>query len=367
MAKKKNNNSLTQQMVREENHKLLVAEYREVLGRSYERATLWWAKLKGKAVDDFGVDDYESCHYSWQLLNALNGLTIDVELSDGSKSKTIDIGTQYIDKTFAILSATFGGAKAQSDLDEKREYIELCLSKFKMEALTERLKKASVSILKLHYSDISWNGVDFVFDSRRATYGSSDTMRWILTSEDGISRIISSLGKEQVVINMNTSSEEESEEKKVLITDTKARIFEFGVVDVATGNRYFVSAPSASSTRHVDFPFLKADSHEEVIDLWCQITGCSNLSELASLIGKTKDGKVLLNLAKFKARIAQNGANSLDVSRSASERVASFLRNVNVVYVPDCVGSISKPYKKQGAVGELVFEHEDGTVTSETV
>jgi hypothetical protein len=220
----------------------------------------------------------------------------------------------------------------------------------------------------MNFADLVDTGSGYVFDSRRA--GTSDTaMRWILTAEDGISRILSSLGREQVIVKMDTADLEGGEpEMAERYRQMKEQIFLNGITDIASGKHYLCSAPSASSTRHCDFPFVMADTPQEIYDLWCEITGFNDITDLAGNIGSRKDdGSIYVVFAKLKARIAQNGANSFSTGKLATETVRARLRNAKVLFVPDCKGTISVPYKKITATGVLSMEHPDGTITSERV
>ena len=356
--------NMVQAYVDAENRKLLVEEYRERLGSSYSRATLWWSILNKKAVNAFDADDFEKLSTQWNILMALNQNLEVVEFEDGSKANKLALESIYVDRTYKVLHASFGGPDAKTQ-EEKLDMINVYLSRFKTDALSEVVHKASCRVLKLHFNDLVNTGNGWVFDSRKTK--ESQTMRWILTAEDGISRLLSDLGREQVVINMNTADQESGDEEKEMLRVSKEQIFEFGVTDVATGKHYLCSAPSASSTRHVDFPFVKATSPQEVYDIWCLITGYHNIDELIEGVGSKKDGKLYVVFAKFKARIAQNGANSIDTGKHGSNLALSILRGAKVDFVADCHGTISKPFKRQGELGELIFEHPDGTVTSERV
>ena len=350
---------------------LLIQENKERFGRSYDKATMWYSLIHKKSVSKFDYSDYEDCYQQWNIMVALGQMVTPVELENGSKENVLSLETRFIKRTFEICAEIFNlQSDAQSE-EDKLDFINSCLNQFKRQTVSETLHKASCRILKMSFEDIneSPNG-EWVFDSRKATKATSGTsMRWILTAEDGISRLLSDMGREQVVVNLNTTETENgSKEQEAKNSAVKEQIFLHGIRDIATGKHYLCSAPSASSTRHVDFPFVVADKPEEIYDLWCQITGFSDITELVGNIGhRNDDGSITMVFAKVKARIAQNGANSLSTGKTASERIRERLRNANVVFVPDCKGSIDIPYKKISAIGVLSMEHPDGTVTSERV
>lgn len=344
-------------------HALMIEENKERFGRSYDRATTWYALLNNKKVKNFSEDDYRICYYQWQVFNALRQMVEPGE--DGSKDRLIIEG-RYIDKTFAVMEKVYqiDSTDVVSE-EDKIDYIQSCLSRFERQTVSETLHKASCNVLKMSFTDIMNYGNGYIFDSRKAGIGD---MRWILTSEDGISRLLSEMGKEQVIINMNTQPLESSEEEGERLRVIKECIFRDGITDIATGKHYLCSAPSASSTRHCDFPFIVADSPNEVYDIWCEITGFTDIIDLAGNIGNRKDdGSIYVVFAKLKARIAQNGANSLSTGLTSTERIRNRLRSAKVVFVPDCKGTVATPYKKITERGVLSMEHPDGTVTTERV
>jgi hypothetical protein len=343
-----------------------VQENKERFGRSYERATLWYSLLNKKPVISFTSEDYDTCYNQWQVFNALGDMIGTVELEDGSNVDKLILEEKYIDKTFRLMTTIFGVSETSVTNDDKIDFIQSCLSKFKRSTQSETLHKASLKIIKMSFEDIQNTGNGYIFDSRKCGTGN---MRYILTSEDGISRLLSDMGKEQVVINLETSYlEGDSLEEKERYRAMKENLFLNGITDIATGKHYLCSAPSASSTRHVDFPFVRADSPSEVYDIWCSITGFANLDELASNIGhQNSDGSISMVFAKVKARIAQNGANSLSTGKTATERIRNRLRNASVVFVPDCKGTVNTPYKKIISTGVLGMEMPDGSNIEERV
>lgn len=348
-------------------HALMVRENKEKFGSSYERATLWYSLIHKLPVKRFTDDDYRICYHQYHLFKALEEMTMTIELEDGTSKDVISIGQEYIDKTFQVMQKVFGvNDEAKTD-EDKLGFIKLCLDKFKRQTQRETLHKASVRIIKMTFADVSNDGNGWVFDSRM-TNDKGSTMRYILSSEDGISRLLSEIGREQVILNLNTADIEENAEDEEKNRKAKEEIFLNGITDVATGKHYLCSAPSASSTRHVDFPFVKANDPEEIYQIWCEITGFANIDELVANIGsRNADGSISMVFAKVKARIAQNGANSLDTGLTATERIRERLRNAKAVFVSDCKGSISVPYKKITEVGVLCMELPDGSKIEERV
>jgi len=346
---------------------LTVNEYKDKLGRSYERATTWYSLLNKKPVKAFSKEDYDLCYHRWNVFVALGEMVGTVELEDGSNVDKLQLEQSYINKTFILMQNVFGVNSSNAVTDEdKLAFIQSCLNKFNRDTQTETLHKASIKIIKMSFEDIQDTGNGYVFDSRKCGTGN---MRYILTSEDGISRLLSDMGKEQVVINLNTSHLDGGDkDKEEMYRAAKEKLFLDGITDLATGKHYLVSAPSASSTRHVDFPFVRADKPEDVYDIWCKITGFSNLEELAGNIGKRNpNGSISVVFAVVKARVAQNGANSLSTGKTASERIRNRLRNAKVAFVDDCHGTIDVPFKRISSTGILTMEMPDGSKVDERV
>lgn len=349
-------------------HVLTVQENKERFGRSFDRATTWYSLLNKIPVKKMNSDDYDICYGWWQIMSALEQMTGTIELEDGSKTESLNLEGHLIDRTFRVMQIIFGLQSDATNENDKLEFIHQCLNKFQRQTQHKTYHKASTRVLKMNFADLVDTGNGYIFDSRRA--GTSDTaMRWILTAEDGISRILSSLGREQVIVKMDTADLEGGEpEMAERYRQMKEQIFLNGITDIASGKHYLCSAPSASSTRHCDFPFVMADTPQEIYDLWCEITGFTDITDLAGNIGSRKDdGSIYVVFAKLKARIAQNGANSFSTGKLATETVRARLRNAKVLFVPDCKGTISVPYKKITATGVLSMEHPDGTITSERV
>ena len=342
---------------------MTIQENKERFGNSYDRATMWYSILHGIPVKKFTATDYDQCYSQWQIMTAL-GQFVDVVEVNGRKYDKLNLEDRFVERTFDIMRDMFGIKSDAHTKEDKILLINSCLSNFQRQTESKVLHKASCRVLKMSFDDLQDTGNGYVFDSRKA---GQSTMRWILTSEDGISRLLADMGKEQVVVNLNTADSEDGAEVEAMYRKAKKLIFKDGITDVATGKHYLCSAPSASSTRHVDFPFVVADKPKEIYDLWCNITGFSSIEELASNIGSSKEGKIFVVFAKLKARIAQNGANSLSTGLTASPRVRERLLNANVVFVPDCKGTIDTPYKKISSLGVLSMEHPDGTVTYERV
>lgn len=349
----------------------VVREVRESLGRDYQRVLTWYHIIHPH-VKKMHDEHYQEMMVQWRLCKAVEGM---IEVDEESSLSTCTVEEQYLERTYRFFTMLFNGDKlAQCDDSEKRAYIAECMSQFTRETSTETLHKNSISLLKLSLEDITFDASGLAtFDSRNASVfvgsdiqNKSKSMRWVASSEDGISRLLKKYGLSQVIVFMGKQAS--SEEEAVGLLESKRLIFLNGITDVSTGKHYMCSAPSASSTRHADFPFIEASCPMDVYKVWCEITGFKTIEDLVAGIGSFKDGKYIVNLAKLKARIAMRGSNSFDTYKLVSnENVLWKLKHPNVDYVSDASGTTDVPYKGITSPGILEMKNPDGTVTTERV
>lgn len=348
----------------------VVREVKESLGRDYQRVLTWYHIIHPH-VKKMGDEHYQEMMVQWRLCKAVEGM---IEIDEESSLSTCTVEEQYLERTYRFFTALFNGDKTQCDDSEKRAYIAECMAQFSRETSTETLHKNSISLLKMSLEDITF-GPDGLatFDSRNASVfigsdiqNKSKSMRWVASSEDGISRLLEKYGLSQVIVFMGEQGK--TEEDKAIMLSTKENIFLHGITDIATGKHYMCSAPSASSTRHADFPFIEADSPADVFKIWCEITGFKTIEDLISGIGSFKNGKYIVNLAKLKARIAMRGSNSFDTYQTVQNPdVLWKLKHPNVDYVRDAKGTTSVPFKGITSPGVLEMKNPDGTITTERV
>lgn len=349
-----------------------IESVKESLGNDYKRAITWY-RLLHPEISKMKVENYKTMENQWKLILSVSNM---IETDEENNISTCTVEEKYLEKTFRLFSSVFNGPKIIPDEDTMRKYIADCLDTFKQQTVSEVLHKNSISLLKMSMEDIEFDiHGNAVFDSSKAstfmggtidkkTNGSN--MRWVLSSEDGISRLLDKYGKSQVIVFMGTTAK--TDEEAMALHEAKVNIFKKGITDVHTGKHYMCSAPSASSTRHADFPFIEADTPEDVYKIWCEITGFKDIDSLVKGIGKNKDGKVVVNLAKLKARIAMRGSNSFDTYKTVSnEDVLYRLKHPRVDYVRDAKGETCVPYKGITAPGVLEMKNPDGTITSERV
>lgn len=358
-----NNNKKTESIIKK--------SVREELGNDYSRVLTWYHILHDdiKFMKD---EHYQEMIRDWKIFNSVSAM---VEINQETKENVLVLEDQFLDKTFRRFSYLLNGPKTRLSDKEKRKYILDCIELFKHQVSTETLHKESISLLKMSLDDIEFdaNGNAF-FDSSKASVYLGDNisvnkntdMRWVASSEDGISRLLKKYGLSQVIVFMGKQAS--SEEEAVGLLESKRLIFLNGITDVSTGKHYMCSAPSASSTRHADFPFIEASCPMDVYKVWCEITGFKTIEDLVAGIGSFKDGKYIVNLAKLKARIAMRGSNSFDTYKLVSnENVLWKLKHPNVDYVSDASGTTNVPYKGITSPGILEIKNPDGTVTTERV
>lgn len=348
----------------------VVREIKESLGRDYHRVLTWWHILHPE-VKKMKDEHYKDMEREWRLVSAVSEM-IEVDTDTGLSTCTVE--EQYLERTWRIFTRLFNGSKIPCEPDAMRSYITECIDQFKRETSTETLHKNSISLLKMSLEDITFGSDGLAtFDSRNASVfvgsdiqNKSKSMRWVASSEDGISRLLEKYGLSQVIVFMGEQGK--TDEDKAIMLSTKENIFLHGITDIASGKHYMCSAPSASSTRHADFPFIEADSPADVFKIWCEITGFKTIEDLIAGIGSFKDGKYIVNLAKLKARIAMRGSNSFDTYQTVQNPdVLWKLKHPNVDYVRDASGTTRVPFKGITSPGVLEMKNPDGTITTERV
>ena len=349
----------------------VVKEVRESLGRDYHRVLTWY-HIMHPHIKRMRDEHYQEMAREWKLCKAVEGM---IEIDEESSLSTCTVEEQYLERTYRFFTMLFNGDKLiQRNDSEKRAYIADCMAQFTRQTSTETLHKNSISLLKMSMEDIQFDSAgNAVFDSRNASVfigsniqNKSKSMRWVASSEDGISRLLEKYGLSQVIVFMGEQGK--TEEDNATLLSTKENIFLRGITDIASGKHYMCSAPSASSTRHADFPFIEASCPADVFKIWCEITGFKTIEDLIAGIGSFKDGKYIVNLAKLKARIAMRGSNSFDTYQTVQNpNVLWKLKHPNVDYVSDASGTTKVPYKGITSPGVLEMKNPDGTVTVERV
>lgn len=223
--------------------------------------------------------------YAWELATATRWFAI---VSTILNDETVVTEDNIVD-VVKVLKKIYPDVTGSDD----RDYVRSVIGLFNTEVNTETVHKTNVPILKLTLKDVFFDakGNAFIDSSKASTFLGQDvvtkdkkkTMRWVETAEDGITRILQEEGRSQIIIFFGeTPLDDPSPEEEI---NFKKPILEFGLTDVATGKHFLCSAPSASGTRTADFPFVEADTPEQVFDIWLKITGFSTMEELLGNLG----------------------------------------------------------------------------------
>ena len=373
------------------------------MGISFNKAVDWYRAIHN--IDP----EYELPE--WNLINMRREWGIfshlrDIVVINEEGASGVSLEAKYIDTTYKVCRSIFA-KDYNPDLsipsDDKLDYINQCIASFKLQTESETLHKEALSILKLSTDNIEFtkDGAAY-FDSSQASSFVGDSikdnkkgMRWVGTSENGISRLLNNLGLSNVVVFMG-DTEVPKEVKEV--------IFNHGITDRATGKHYMCSAPSASSTRNAAFPYVEADTRTDIYNVWCLITRFKNMKYLLEGLGSKievtdsdsvdpnsipefmdnndivdvivewkgkpttahafkENGKVfvyVVNIAKFKARIAMDGSASFPIFElTKSETILSILKHPNVDYTNDPKGTVTGNYKYISSPGVLTMKNGD--------
>lgn len=378
--------------------------YRDIkkeMGISFNKAMDWY-----KTIHNIDSDVKLP---EWNLLNMKREWGIfshlrDMVVVNEEGASGVSLEAKYVDSTYKVCRSIFAkdyDPNLNIPDEDKLDYINQCIASFKLQTESETLHKETLPILKFSTDNIEFNedGVAY-FDSSQASsfiggdiHDNKKGMRWVASSENGISRVLNNLGLSNVVVFMGDDS---------VPVEVKAVIFDHGLTDRATGKHYMCSAPSASSTRNATFPYVEADTRTDIYDIWCLVTGFKNMKYLLEGLGSKVDvtdevdpnsipefmdnndivdvvvewkGKpttahafkengvvsvYVVNIAKLKARLAMDGSASFPIFElTESERILSILKHPNVDYTKDAVGTVSVPYKYISAPGVLTMKDGD--------
>lgn len=272
--------------------KKLKEAVRMELGDQAPKACAWWKAMKPhvkKFSDDPDAiqDETKRIIKTWEFMSSL------LKITNGESIDWTKLPPQVtVEKTYRhVLALYHDGYIAEKDIPDKSQEemiadIVSCIKKFDLQNFTETIHKENVPLLKGSLADIQGFMPDgsAIIDSSKAsnfiseaiTINTDSTLVWVTTAEDGISRILQEQGRAQIILNMSDPNVDE---------EIKRTIFLKGIYDVATGKHFMMSAPSASATRHGDFPFVEASTPEEVFEIWCETTGFTNMNDLLEGLG----------------------------------------------------------------------------------
>lgn len=337
-----------------ENHKearkVVINEARsfakEELGKDFGKAVSFWKQLKD--IKYMSANDYTEMVDKWKILTSLFN---DIE-ENGVENRAITdslIGTAEKLKDIFCPTADI----SHYNDNELKEFINNYLEEFSLSVFSKRLKKENTEIIKMSMDHISFNenGIAYFDSSKASKFTGKEVkshktdMRIVESSEDGISRMLTEKGLSSITIFMGKTAQ--GEEEMALINNCKDNIFRNGIIDVATGKHYIFAFQNPSSCRKSNFMFVEANSWNDIVALWCEITGFKTFDDFKAEFFDA-EGKVVM--AKLLARISTRGSNSFNLSKISpvwSEKIAK----ANISYCKDPKWSITRDFKAMKGPG----------------
>ncbi len=309
---------------------------REELGVDFGKAVTFWKQLRyvGKMTD---ADYYEMLE-AWKILVSLSG------------DEVIGDSLAHTAESLKKIFCPAADISSYSD-EELAEFINDSIRDFVLSAYSERLKKETSEIIKMSMEHIQFvgdaNGYAqcFTDTSVAAKYIGDEVrhnkskMRIVETAEDGISRMLTEKGLANLTVFMGQSSQDKAVMATLLAQ--KEFIFKNGFTDVATGKHYMFAFQNPSSCRKANFMFVEADTWEEVVTLWLEITGLETWEDFVEAFF---DSKGEVNFNKLLARVSTRGSNSFNLSK-VSPRWAEEIANLNIDYFTDPEIEITRDFK----------------------
>ena len=392
------------------------------LGKDFFKAVMFWKKINN--LEFIKTEDYAELTEAWLKLTGL------LTLVDKDK-KYVNLTENPTDVASALLSLfgdndDFGKARDTvsdwKDESECRNYILEVLKEFNLRAFTERISKDNYSLKKICISDIRYDGdingkgeehPSFYFDKffyDPAELGNEKApengVSTLLTSEDGLSRILQAKGIDTISVLMdcdlkdmplyaeikyNESTHEFkvsknldewiklfANESYVDYYQTYCNIYEnnkefaeelwnkghyhlstfteFGELAkhlliregfTSEGKHYMPAIQSASSTRQATITFMEVKSEtleERRKEVMDFWLESTGFKKEEDLIREFCNDNEETNIAKFIARLSMRGSNSFSLEVINPE-IDKVVRNWNVKYVADKKTFVKRTYK----------------------
>jgi hypothetical protein len=326
---------------------------KEELGKDFAKAVSFWKQLKG--VKYMSANDYTEMVEKWFILTSLFN---DIE-ENGVENRTITDSLMGTAESLKEIFCPTADISAYTD-DELKTFINNYLEEFSLSVFSKRLKKENTEIIKMSMDHISFNenGIAYFDSSKASKFTGKEVkshktdMRIVESSEDGISRMLMEKGLSCVTIFMGKTAQ--GEEEMALINNSKANIFRNGLVDIATNKHYIFAFQNPSSCRKSNFMFVEANNWNEVVDLWCEITGFKTFDEFKAEFFDA-EGKVVM--AKLLARISTRGSNSFNLSK-ISPVWAEKIAKANISYCKDPEVTIIRDFKTLKAPGCMEMQQD---------
>ena len=298
-------------------------EARGALGLDYAKVMNFYKLIND--IEFMDVQDYADMVEFWGKLRPL-------------------LGTDVIDDIHGVANDLKEMFCPEADLssysnEDLRAFIMEQLHYVNVSVFTDHLKKASTDIMKMSMANIDFQENSASFDSRTIIHNKS--------SEDGISRMLDEKGISSITLFLGDTGI--SPEQQALIDAAKEKLFRYGITDRHSGKHYRFSFQNPSSTRKANFMFVEAKTHEEIEQLWCEITGLPNMEAFKEAGLMDENG--FINVAKFLARISTRGSNSHNIDIVAEPQWADQIKRANIKYVKDVETYITRPYKTMVAPG----------------
>jgi hypothetical protein len=337
-----------------ENHKearkVVIAEARDnaknELGKDFTKAVSFWKQLKG--IKYMSANDYTELVDKWKIITSLFN---NIE-ENGVENRTITDSLIDTAESLKNIFCPTANISNYSD-DELKEFINNYLEEFSLSVFSKRLKKENTEIIKMSMDHISYNenGVAYFDSSKASKFTGKEVkahktdMRIVESSEDGISRMLMEKGLSSITIFMGKTAK--GEEEMAMLNNCKDNIFRNGLIDIATGKRYIFAFQNPSSCRKSNFMFVEANNWNEVVALWCEITGFKSFDDFKTEFFDA-EGKVIM--AKLLARISTRGSNSFNLSK-ISPVWAEKIAKANIDYCKDPKWTITRDFKTMKGPG----------------
>lgn len=356
------------------------------LGINYDSAVMMW-KSMNPDKKHLSVDDYNSLSDFWVFAEKL--AEVDVQHTNFTVHQIAEACRKryfYSTSPSEIFKMTE---------EEALVYIQNVID-FHNNAKKMAVKpKSTYSVIKMGLADINADGT---FDSRLAMdltgvdiKEATGTMRKVLTCEDGLYRYIKhiqgphydeafaqclalgytpeqarieAMGLNMVSIDYNV---ERDNEQQLILKDFISRN---GIVDIATGDKYFFLKGTPSESRKGCVTFICQNQNrgwQETFDWWYVFTGTNNFNRFAQSLGKPVDGtqnswslrlyqeqglpqetfegfcsrmdlpvtEYKFNLSKMMTRLASQGSNSFNSKALMDPEMYDELKQSKVLIVPD--------------------------------
>lgn len=323
-------------------------EARVAIGNDFGRAERWYKNMNN--VTNMTAGDYQQLVTDWSVLQSLH-LCDAVDDIDTAVAELMRINHCTTDTS-------------NWTIEDKTAYVKEAVDGFVTSVFTETLTKEQTVVTKMGFNDLMFTNDGIVFDSSKAAEYTADkvegqqgaTIRKVGSAEDGISRMLETAGEngerlEAIVVFMGETAK--TEDEVAHLQEQKRKVFKEGFTDVSTGKHFMFAFQNPSSCRKANFMFVEAKDWNDVVALWCKITGFNHIEELTNPAAALVDDKGGVVMAKLLARLSTRGSNSFNVAERAKPEWAEKIKNAHIEYTRDVEAFIDRPYKTMTAPGVM--------------